>query len=63
MKLSELIQMLEDMKKLNNKILDKGDSQAYFNEMNAIAGHMGILTFYIREATKEIKLEVENDTL
>jgi hypothetical protein len=63
MKLSELIQMLEDMKKLNNKILEKGDVQSYFNEMHAIAGHMGALTFYIRKASEQVTVELTNDTL
>ena len=63
MKLSELIQMLEDMKKLNNKILEKGDVQSYFDEMHAIAGHMGALTFYIRKASEKVIVEVTNDTL
>jgi len=63
MKLSELIQMLEDMKKLNNKILDKGDVQSYFDEMHAIAGHMGALTYYIRKASEKVIMEVTNDAL
>ena len=63
MKLSELIQMLEDMKKLNNKILEKGDVQSYFDEMHAIAGHMGALTYYIRKASEKVIMEVTNDAL
>ena len=63
MKLTELIQMLEDMKKLNNKILEKGHVQTYFDEMHAIAGHMGVLTFYIRKASENVTVEVTNDTL
>ena len=63
MKLSELIQMLEDMKKLNNKILDKGDVQNYFDEMHAIAGHMGLLTYYINSVSKNVTVGVIDDTL
>jgi hypothetical protein len=63
MKLSELIQMLEDMRKLNNKILERGDVQSYFDEMHAIAGHMGLLTYYIRNASENVIVEVTNDTL
>jgi hypothetical protein len=63
MKLIELIQMLEDMRKLNNKILENGDVQNYFDEMHAIAGHMGALTFYIRKASENVTVEVTNDTL
>jgi len=63
MKLTELIQMLEDMKKLNNKILEKGDVQSNFDEMHSIAGHMGLLTIYIRKASENVTVEVTNDNL
>ena len=63
MKLTELIQMLEDMRKLNNKILEKGDVQSYFDEMHAIAGHMGLLTYYINSVSKNVTVGVIDDTL
>lgn len=63
MKLSELIEIEKSLRELVYYAPGADRVQGFFNLQNEGAKALGILIYEIRKLTKEIKVEVKNDTL
>jgi hypothetical protein len=63
MKLSELIEIEKSLRELVYYEPGADRVQGFFNLQNEGAKALGILIYEIRKLTKEIKVEVKNDTL
>ena len=63
MKLSELIEVEKALRDLVYYQPGPDRVHGFFNLQNEGAKALGILIYEIRKVTKEIKVEVENDTI